>query len=65
MTGDDLKRAAIELYGESGWVSALATNLKIHRTQVWRYVNGRGQIPGPVEAAVTCWLQRLREERQR
>lgn len=65
MTPDRLKAAAIELWGERGWVTALATNLRIDRTQVWRYVNGKGPIPGPVEAAVECWIGRFRETGRR
>ena len=58
MTPSELKAAAIKLFGERGWVTALATALKVDRTQVWRYINGKGPIPGPVEAAVSCWLER-------
>lgn len=61
MTGSDLKSAAIELYGERGWISALASALHVDRTQVWRYVNARTPVPGPVQAAVECWLDRRRE----
>jgi hypothetical protein len=59
MSPEELKLAAIELFGERGFVSALAAKLKIERTQVWRYLrsNAPVPIPGPVEAAVECWLQ--------
>jgi len=55
MTGEELKAAAIRLFGERGWQSALASALGIDRTQVWRYVT-TGRVPNPVAAAVQCWL---------
>lgn len=58
MTGEELKAIAIQFWGERGYVSALAKSLKIDRTQVWRYIRG-ASIPGPVEAAVTCWKVRF------
>lgn len=63
MTGDELKDAAIKLFGERGWQSALALHLGIDRTQVWRYVT-TGKVPGPVAAAVSCWLRSGRPEDQ-
>lgn len=56
MTGEALKEAAIKLFGERGWQAALAAHLGVDRTQVWRYVT-TGKVPGPVAAAVTCWLK--------
>jgi len=56
MTGEELKNAAIKLFGERGWQAALALHLGVDRTQVWRYVS-TGRVPGPVAAAVACWLK--------
>jgi len=56
MKPEELKSAAIEIWGERGWVTALANSLGIDRTQVWRYING-DNVPGPVSAAVKCWLE--------
>ena len=56
MSGEELKEAGIRLFGERGWVSALAAHLGIDRTQIWRYVTNNS-VPGPVEAAVKCWLE--------
>lgn len=56
MTGEELKQAGIRLFGERGWQSALALHLGIDRTQIWRYVSNNS-VPGPVAAAVTCWLK--------
>lgn len=55
MTGAELKSAGIELFGERGWQSALARELGIDRTQIWRYVTN-DSVPGPVAAAVRGWL---------
>lgn len=56
MTGEELKQAGIELFGERGWQSALARHLGIDRTQIWRYVSNNS-VTGPVAAAVECWLR--------
>jgi len=56
VSGDELKAAAIEIWGERGWVTALATALGVDRSQVWRYIHGGTKVPGPVEAAVKCWI---------
>lgn len=61
MTADKLKKAAIEIFGQRGWTTDLAAALKLDRTTVYRYVQGQIPIPGPVEAAVTCWLQVYRD----
>lgn len=58
MTGEELKQAGIRLFGERGWQSALASRLGIDRTQIWRYVSNNN-VPGPVAAAVECWLGNL------
>lgn len=55
MTGEELKKAGIRLFGERGWQSALAEHLGVDRTQIWRYVTNNS-VPGPVAAAVQCWL---------
>ncbi len=57
MTANELRDASIELFGSRGWVTDLATRLKVDRTTIFRYVHGQLPIPGPVEAAVTCWLE--------
>lgn len=62
MTGDRLREAAIEIWGERGWTSALASALGVERTQIWRYLNARTPVPGPVAAAVGCWLAAFRRD---
>lgn len=54
MTGDELKAAAIQLYGERGWQSALAKALGKERTQIWRYVSNDS-----VPVVVTLAVERL------
>lgn len=63
MTPDELKSAAIEIWGERGWITSLASALSVDRTQVWRWINGNTRaVPGPVSAAVNCWLTRSRKD---
>lgn len=65
MTADELREAAIELFGRRGWVTDLAAGLRIDRTTVYRYTQGQIPVPGPVDAAVSCWLQVFRETGRR
>ena len=62
MTADQLREAAIEIFGERGWTSSLSGALGVERTQVWRYLNGRTPVPGPVRACVACWLANFRRD---
>lgn len=63
MTGEELKAAAIKLFGERGWQSSLAKELGVDRTQIWRYVTN-DSVPGPVDAAVTCWLKAAKDKKK-
>lgn len=65
MTPDALKQSAIEIWGGRGWIAALSQALGVDRSQVWRYVTARTQIPGPVAAAMTCWLCKFRATGER
>lgn len=62
MTADQLRDAAIEIFGERGWTSSLSGALGVERTQVWRYLNGRTPVPGPVRACMTAWLSAHRRD---
>lgn len=53
----ELSRAGIKLYGERGWQTRLAEDLKVDGSTVRRWVSGAVPIPGPVEAAVKCFLE--------
>jgi hypothetical protein len=55
MTAEELRRAAILLFGERGWMSRLAEALDVDRSTVSRWFGGLA-IPGPVAAAVHAWL---------
>jgi hypothetical protein len=63
MTAEELRRAAIALFGERGWMSRLAEALEIDRSTVSRWFGGL-PVPGPAAAAVKAWLElrRLRTE---
>jgi hypothetical protein len=65
MTPESLRNGAIELFGRRGWTTDLAAALKCHRTTIYRYVQGLLPIPGPVEAAVTLWIENFRRTGQR
>lgn len=58
MTPNELRIAAIKLFGERGYSAALAKALGVDYSQVWRYLSGRTPAPGPVVAAVKCWLEK-------
>jgi len=59
MTSDELRQAGLILFGpDRGWQSRLAEALGIDRASVTRYLSG--QVPGPVAAAMTCWLAHYR-----
>ena len=55
MTAEELRRAAIVLFGERGWMSRLAEALAVDRSSVSRWFAGL-PVPGPVAAAVTAWV---------
>lgn len=59
MTPEEFERAGKKLFGEK-WKPPMARALGIDPTMVWRYQTGGTAIPGPVRAAVKCWLQALR-----
>ena len=60
MTPDELRAAAIEIYGSRGWVGALATRLGKDRSQIWRYLRGEAPIPVLVAEAVAGDLKSKR-----
>lgn len=61
MTSAELKSAGIEMFGERRYVSGLASALKVERSTIWRYCVQGVDPPGPVAAAVSCWLEQFRE----
>jgi hypothetical protein len=59
MTPEELRRAAILLFGDKGWMSRLAEALEVDRSTVSRWFAGL-PIPGPVAAALAAWLELLK-----
>jgi hypothetical protein len=55
MTPEELRRAAITLFGDRGWMSRLSEHLGVDRSSVSRWFAGL-PAPGPVAAAVRAWL---------
>jgi hypothetical protein len=63
MSPEEFRRAAVKLFGpERGWQQRCADALKVDKASVSRWLRGLG-VPGPVEAAMTCW-QRERRKRK-
>jgi hypothetical protein len=56
MSAEELRQAAILLFGERGWMSRLSEALGVDRSSVSRWFAGL-PVPGPVAAAVTAWLK--------
>ena len=54
MTAEELRRAAILLFGERGWMSRLAEGLGVDRSTVSRWFAGL-PVPGPVAATLRSW----------
>lgn len=58
MTSEELRQAGMRLFGpHRGWQARMARELGVDRASVTRYLSG--PVPGPVAAAITCWLHRL------
>lgn len=60
MTPDELRKACVKLYTAYGWQTRLAEALEVDGSTVRRWVSGAVPIPGPVAAAVKCFLERKR-----
>jgi hypothetical protein len=59
MTPEELRQAAILLFGERGWMSRLAEGLDVDRSTVSRWFAGL-PIPGPVAATLRSWTMLYR-----
>lgn len=59
MSGQELKEAAIRLYGAWGWQSRLAEALGVDVSSVRRWASGQIPVPGPAAAAVECFERSL------
>lgn len=61
MTPEQFRKAAKRLYGdERGWQTKMAADLGVDSASVSRWLSGTVTIPGPVAAAVECWLSRTK-----
>ena len=58
MNPEQLRAACVKLYGSHGWQTRLSEDLRVDGSTVRRWVSGAVPIPGPVEAAVRCFLER-------
>lgn len=58
MTAMELKISAIALFGPKGWQSRLAEALGVDVSSVRRWTSAQIDVPGPVAAAVRCFLER-------
>jgi transcriptional regulator with XRE-family HTH domain len=63
MTAEELRVAAIALFGERGWMSRLAEALGVDRSTVSRWFAGL-PVPGPAAAAVSAMLELRRLKAQ-
>ena len=63
MTPEELRESGIKLFGKRGWITRLASRLKVDRSTVHRWLQGV-PVPGPVEAAIECWLIQLKAKRK-
>lgn len=62
MTAEELRAAGMKLFGsERGWQSRFSAALGVDRASLSRWLSGSVPVPGPVAAAVRCWLDRGRE----
>ncbi|MBB5222220.1 hypothetical protein HNP73_002156 [Amaricoccus macauensis] len=58
MTAEELRQAGLRLFGpERGWKARLARALRSEDSSVSRWLSGQIAVPGPVAAAVDCWLR--------
>lgn len=64
MTGDELRAHAVYLHGEWGWQTKLAADLQVDASSVRRWVSSAVPVPGPVEAAVRCFIAAEKKKRR-
>jgi hypothetical protein len=57
MSGQELKETLIALYGKWGWQTKAAEALGVDASSIRRWTHGQIAVPGPVAAAVRCFLR--------
>lgn len=60
LSAEQLRQSGIEVFGRRGWTSDLAAHLGVHRTTIYRWLNGV-PIPSDIEALVVDLLRDYRE----
>jgi hypothetical protein len=60
VTPKQLSEAGVKLWGDRGWQTRMAESLKVDGSTVRRWVSGAVPIPGPVEAALRCFMREIR-----
>lgn len=54
MKPTELRKLAIQVYGERGWQTRLAEGLAVDPSTVRRWVSGAVPIPNPAAVALRC-----------
>lgn len=57
MSSDELSAIGVQLWGSWGWQTRMAKALNVDGSTVRRWVSGAVPVPGPVEAALRCFLR--------
>jgi len=57
MKPKELNEIGVKLWGEWGWQTRMAESLNVDGSTVRRWVSGAVPIPGPVEAALRCFMR--------
>ena len=53
MTGNQLRKAGVRIFGKFQWADKLARYLEVHRTTIYRWANEDSPIPASVEKLLT------------
>ncbi len=61
MTPKQLCDTGVKLWGDRGWQTRMAESLKVDGSTVRRWVSGALPIPGPVEAALQCFMREAKK----
>lgn len=65
MSPSEFRAACVKLFGEKTGQTRMAEALEVDPSSVRRWISGAIPIPGPVKAAVRCFLNRQRAEKRK
>lgn len=65
MTPAELREAGLKVFGEHGWQTRMAEALEVDGSSVRRWVSGAVPVPGPVAAAMRCFVHQKSVKRAR